>query len=324
MLPITYKPIFVLLIILILIISCSEDKKSPVGSENNAPVIQSISADPTSIKINETTTLTCNATDEDNDNITYAWSSANGTFPNGTSSSSITWRAPAKAGSQPVEITVSDGDKSDNGVVNISVEQGGGTVGGEPCPGVPTISYAGKTYNTVQIGDQCWLKENLNLGTMNVDNENQTDDSIIEKYCYNNDEANCDKYGGLYEWNEAMQYVTTEGAQGICPDGWHIPTQQEYNILIDAVDSSGNALKAVGQGTYDGAGTNTSGFSALLSGYRKSGGGFTPFLGSRNLHLSSSESASFFVSISMNDNTDKVDLNGQLKSNGGSIRCIKD
>ena len=117
----TYKPIFVLFIILIFSISCSEDKKSPVGSENNAPVIQNISANPTSILINETTTLTCDAIDEDNDNLTYTWSSAKGTFPNGTSSSSVIWKAPATTGSQPVEVTVSDGDDSDNGVIKISV-----------------------------------------------------------------------------------------------------------------------------------------------------------------------------------------------------------
>src|ERR1035441_9850769 len=86
-----------------------------------------------------------------------------------------------------------------------------------PCPNVATVDYAGKTYNTVAIGDQCWLKENLDIGTMinsinggtNGDG-NQTNNGTIEKYCYNDDPANCTKYGGLYQWNEAMQYVTTE------------------------------------------------------------------------------------------------------------------
>ncbi len=45
---------------------------------------------------------------------------------------------------------------------------------------------------------------------------NMTNNGIIEKYCYDNNEANCDIYGGLYQWNEMMQYVTTEGVQGIC------------------------------------------------------------------------------------------------------------
>src|ERR1035441_478554 len=63
-----------------------------------------------------------------------------------------------------------------------------------------------------------------------------------------------------------MQYVTSEGARGICPTGFHIPTYAELQTLGTTVSNDGNALKAVGQGTGDGAGTNTSGFSALLTG----------------------------------------------------------
>ncbi|HSL89900.1 MAG TPA: hypothetical protein VK870_11395 [Ignavibacteriaceae bacterium] len=55
------------------------------------------------------------------------------------------------------------------------------------CPGTPTVTYAGKTYNTVQIGNQCWLKENLDVGNMIIGSLNQFDNGIIEKYCYNND-----------------------------------------------------------------------------------------------------------------------------------------
>ncbi|MBK7631804.1 MAG: hypothetical protein IPJ23_14080 [Ignavibacteriales bacterium] len=86
------------------------------------------------------------------------------------------------------------------------------------------IIYEGKTYGTVLIGTQCWMKENLNVGTMIQGNSNQSNNGVKEKYCYNNDTANCSIYGGLYQWNEAMQYVTTEGARGICPEGW-IPTR---------------------------------------------------------------------------------------------------
>jgi uncharacterized protein (TIGR02145 family) len=92
---------------------------------------------------------------------------------------------------------------------------------------------------------------------------------MIEKYCYDNLPANCDTYGGLYQWNEAMQYVQTEGAQGICPEGWHIPTLAEFQTLSSTVGGDGNALKAIGQGHDGGAGTNTSGFSALLGGNKE-------------------------------------------------------
>src|ERR1035437_2147476 len=137
-----------------------------------------------------------------------------------------------------------------------------------PCPGVQTVDYGGKTYNTVQIGSQCWLKENLDVGTM-INSATAADsmrnNGIIEKYCFNDDPNNCTTYGGLYQWNEAMQYVTTPGSKGICPTGWHIPTSAEDSTLITTVSNDGNALKAVGQ---DSTSTNTSGFSALLAGYR--------------------------------------------------------
>src|ERR1035437_8681946 len=61
----------------------------------------------------------------------------------------------------------------------------------KPCPGVPTVKYAGKTYHTVQIGSRCWLKKNLDVGTrINVTVE-QTNNGTIEKYCYEDDPANC-------------------------------------------------------------------------------------------------------------------------------------
>ena len=72
----------------------------------------------------------------------------------------------------------------------------------------------------------------------------------------------------MYQWNEAMQYDTTQGVQGICPPGWHIPTMAEFETLSLTVGGDGNALKANGQGAGWGAGTNTSGFSARLAGFR--------------------------------------------------------
>jgi len=66
-----------------------------------------------------------------------------------------------------------------------------------PCPNLPAVNYGGKIYNTVQIGTQCWLKENLNIGTMIPVNQDGSNNGSIEKYCYNNDINNCNVYGGL-------------------------------------------------------------------------------------------------------------------------------
>lgn len=149
-----------------------------------------------------------------------------------------------------------------------------GSVPGDPCPGTPAIndSRDGKVYPTIQIGSQCWLKKNMNVGTrINIDqtqNPNQ-----LEKYCYSNLETNCNEYGGLYQWDEMMQGSETPGSQGICPLGWHIPTDEEWTtltIFLGGAILAGGKMKE--QGTLQwlnpntGA-TNESGFAALPGGY---------------------------------------------------------
>ena len=191
-----------------------------------------------------------------------------------------------------------------------------------PCPGLATVVYAGKTYNTVRIGDQCWLKENLDVGTRINGSANQTNNSVIEKYCYNDDPANCTTYGGLYQWNEAMQYVTTQGTQGICPPGWHVPTLAEFQTLGTTESNNGNALKAIGQGTGGGAGTNTSGFSALLGGGR--GSVFT-VIGLYTFCWSSTENAagtSYHLELDGSDN--KIVFVTPPKQYAFSVRCLND
>jgi len=72
------------------------------------------------------------------------------------------------------------------------------------CPGAPTVTYEGQVYNTIQIFSQCWLKQNLNVGTMIPGNQEMADNDTIEKYCYDNEHDSCTKYGGLYQWDEMM------------------------------------------------------------------------------------------------------------------------
>jgi uncharacterized protein (TIGR02145 family) len=106
-----------------------------------------------------------------------------------------------------------------------------------PCIGIPNVYYEGKNYSTIQVFSQCWLKDNLNVGTMIQGGNIMTNNGIIEKYCYGNNEDTCDVYGGLYKWGEAMNYYFTTGGQGICPDGWHIPSILDWAILKGAVDT---------------------------------------------------------------------------------------
>ena len=228
--------------------------------------------------------------------------------------------------------------KTDSSTVTISTSDISEITFTPPSCDVSTVSYEGKTYHTVSIGTQCWLKENLDVGTRISSALDQTNNSTIEKYCYNDDTANCTTYGGLYQWAEAVQYQNgatnttspspafTGNVQGICPTGWHIPTNAEYTTLGTFVSSDGNALKAVGQGTGDGAGTDSSGFSALLSGYRNFWNSNFVDLGNSTFFWSSSE----YGDPSSVYQLDLGGYNGVFfqgtgqKTFGWSVRCLKD
>ena len=98
-----------------------------------------------------------------------------------------------------------------------------------------------KTYHTVLIGNQCWMAQNLDIGIPIDGNMEQENNGIIEKYCYNDSEENCNTLGGLYQWNEMMQFAAIPGGQGICPAGWHIPTDAEWATLISDLGGEGVA-----------------------------------------------------------------------------------
>lgn len=144
------------------------------------------------------------------------------------------------------------------------------------CLGILTVTDPrdGQVYPTIQIGNQCWLQKNLNIGTMINSSQNQTNNEIIEKYCYNDIELNCNIYGGLYHWDEAMQYLTTAGVQGICPAGWHLPTDAEWTALttfLGGESVAGGKLKETGTTHWaspNTGATNESGFTALPAGGR--------------------------------------------------------
>lgn len=194
----------------------------------------------------------------------------------------------------------------------------------QPCPGIPTINYEGKTYNTVQIGTQCWLRENLDIGTMIPGNQYPSNNGTIEKHCYNNLTTNCDFYGALYRWDEAMQYTTTEGTRGICPEGWHIPTNSEYQVLVNFA-GDGNSLKAVGQGVGGGAGTNSSGFTGLLAGcldYSRFNGinWGGDFWTSTLYEYNNTRARYLYLSPDLNF----YSLDHWMRSSGFSVRCLKD
>lgn len=195
---------------------------------------------------------------------------------------------------------------------------------GDPCESVLTLYYQGKTYNTIAIGSQCWLRENLNVGVMIDSLQNGTNNAIIEKYCYRNDTVNCIKYGGFYQWNEAMQYTTADSAQGICPSGWHIPSLQEFWVLWRAVGGTSPPLKVRGGGTGSGAGTNTSGFTALFAGFRSVDADFQFFGTGASFWNSTQWGATGAYTMDLSINDEPISLIYVSKNHGFSVRCLKD
>ena len=200
---------------------------------------------------------------------------------------------------------------------------------GGPCPGTPTVEYGRQVYNTVLIGDQCWMAENLNIGTMINGSEEMTNNSVIEKYCWGNNIANCDIYGGLYQWNEMMQYTTTQSVQGICPSGWHLPTQNEWTMLTNYLGSlsvAGGKMKEAGTTHWSqpntGA-TNESWFTALPCGYRYSGG-FAHLTAYAYFWSSLEEGDNLAWRWQLSYNNGEVVRWPNNKDFGSSVRCIKD
>jgi uncharacterized protein (TIGR02145 family) len=188
----------------------------------------------------------------------------------------------------------------------------------------------GKTYNTVLIGTQCWFLQNLNVGTRINGSQNQTNNGIIEKYCYSDNEANCNTYGGLYQWDELMQYVSTEGAKGLCPDGWHIPTDAEWSTLttyLGGESVAGGKMKEAGTSHWaspNTGATNSSGFTALPGGYRDSDGSFYLLTYYAYFWSSSQYDATYAWYRGLNYNYEFVGRYYYDKTLGFSCRCLQD
>ena len=105
------------------------------------------------------------------------------------------------------------------------------------CNGDLTDIRDGKKYKTAMIGGKCWMKENLAYGTILDAAQPQTDNCVNEKFCLTTD-ATCSTYGGLYQWDELLAYASTPANQGLCPPEWHIPTETEWQTMLNALVSS--------------------------------------------------------------------------------------
>jgi uncharacterized protein (TIGR02145 family) len=172
-------------------------------------------------------------------------------------------------------------------------------------------------YPTVKLGTQCWMAMNLNYGNIIASASMQRDNCISEKYCFNDLVANCASYGGLYQWDELMQYDNTAADQGFCPPAWHIPTNNDWNTLFGFYISNGFAGSPLKY-------TGYSGFNAFLSGTRFN-----------NVNWNFSDFAVMFWTSTM-DGSQKAWAHGMntfnpsvsnypsSRTHAFNVRCIKD
>jgi uncharacterized protein (TIGR02145 family) len=181
-----------------------------------------------------------------------------------------------------------------------------------------SVTHGGQSYKSVKIGEQTWMAENLNY-------------NVEDSKCYENKPANCEKYGRLYNW---------ETAKKVCPSGWHLPSNEEWDKLYRFADGSngtespykskiaGKFLKSK-EGWNDndgksGNGLDVFGFSALPGGYGNSGGSFN-YVGNLSYWWSASASSSsgaYYRDMGYNDETAGWYSYG--KSSLYSVRCVRD
>ncbi len=183
-------------------------------------------------------------------------------------------------------------------------------------------------YPTILIGSQCWLAANLNFGTFLTSSQMQRNNFIGEKFCYNNSIPNCTAYGGLYQWDELMDYEETPALQGLCPPGWHIPTEAEWATLFSQYITNGFAGSALKYNGY-------SGFNALMTGIRFHNNVWKfpasdPTLRSILYWSSTAWGVNKAWAHGINEvavdveYTPSVSFYPALRSNGFAVRCLKD
>jgi len=295
----------------------SETHQVAVASSGggNAEPVAAFTASPTS----GIAPITVNFTDQSSNSPTsWQWDFGDGGMSNQQNPSHTYYTS----GTYSVELVVTNSYGTDKETMNDYISVNVGAVTSEPCPGIPTFTYQGQVYNTVLVGSQCWMKENLNYATGN-------------SWCYDNDPSNCDTYGRLYDWSTIMngEFTSNEipsGVQGICPIGWHVPSDAEWDILINYLGGSTVAGGKMKEAEYahwyspNTDATNESGFTALPGGIRSSSSGFTN-LGEISWFWSCTN-YSFYYGWSrvLDNNSSNVIRFGSGKDYGYSIRCIRD
>lgn len=202
----------------------------------------------------------------------------------------------------------------------------------------PSLSYGsvrdveGNLYKTIQIGSQEWMAENLRTSTYSngdtltqiINNSTWLNDSSGAWCYYNNEERNNVPYGKLYNWRVAIN------PKNICPNGWHMPSETEWNTLVNFLGGdaiAGAKLKSKSLQHWESPNaqaTNSSGFSALASGLRFIEGDFFGLLNYAGWWSKQSLDETSALKLNVNYLSGSSFFDGYNKGYGFSIRCLKD
>jgi uncharacterized protein (TIGR02145 family) len=195
------------------------------------------------------------------------------------------------------------------------------------CGGDLTDIRDGRKYKTGLNGGMCWMVENLRFGnTLDPAYQPQTDNCVGEKYCQPSD-AGCQNYGGLYHWDEVMKYGATSIGQGLCPPGWHIPSEADWQMLINnLVTGHPQPGDAAVSGPLKDMLLNP-GFHALLNGfyYNNSLWSFTTGLPAATMYWTSTSNAqNLALARGVNTYSFSMSRYWSKRSNSFPVRCLKD
>ncbi len=210
--------------------------------------------------------------------------------------------------------------------------------------GTMTDGRDGQTYKIVKIGRQIWMAENLNYAYTGVPFESGDITFDSTSWCYDNDPANCAKYGRLYTWSAAMDSVgrwSTNGkgcgdetmcsptypVRGICPEGWHLPTELEWGrlfILDGYTSTAAERLKSASGWADNGNGSDIYSFAVLPAGTRNPIEGYVGEGFCTTFWTSDGDDDYYADAKTMNYDSKGVSEYGFHKYFGFSVRCVKD
>ena len=193
------------------------------------------------------------------------------------------------------------------------------------------IDYDGNVYNTVIVGTQIWLKQNLNTthycngdAIPNVTDITTWSHLATGAYCnYDNNASNATIYGRLYNWY-------TVNTANLCPTGWHVPSDVEWTTLttyLGGESIAGGKLKEAGLNHWQNpniAATNETGFTALPSGLRGNNGNFNNIASSGYWWSSTENSISSASSWYIFHEYSNIGNDNSIEQMGFSVRCVKD